>query len=96
MAKIYAELVHKGLRTIESVPKNLVSEVKLILAENGWEYDGETAPLKTSKKTRKSTKKSGPPDSCPNCGAKGSTSIEWNPNTDISVCQKCGWTNKQD
>lgn len=38
MAKIYAELVRKGLRTIKSVPKNLVSEVKLILAENGWEY----------------------------------------------------------
>lgn len=33
MAKIYATLIKKGLKTIEEVPENLREEVETILAE---------------------------------------------------------------
>lgn len=33
MAKIYAELIRKGLKTIEQVPASLQEEVRAILAE---------------------------------------------------------------
>lgn len=36
MAKIYADLIRKGKKTIEDVPANLVEEVKRIL---GWDMD---------------------------------------------------------
>jgi len=36
MAKIYADLIRKGKKTIEDVPANLVEEVKRIL---GWDVD---------------------------------------------------------
>lgn len=35
MAKIYAELIRKGLKTLEDVPENLRAEVKKILEELG-------------------------------------------------------------
>ena len=37
MAKIYAELIRKGLKTIEDVPEALRAEVLKILKENGAE-----------------------------------------------------------
>ena len=36
MAKIYADLIRKGKKTIEDVPANLVEEVKRML---GWDMD---------------------------------------------------------
>ena len=36
MAKIYADLIRKGKKTIEDIPANLVEEVKRIL---GWDVD---------------------------------------------------------
>ena len=33
VAKVYAELIRKGKKTIESVPENLRSEVEALLAE---------------------------------------------------------------
>lgn len=36
MAKIYAELIMKGLKTIDDVPARLKDEVLRILAENGY------------------------------------------------------------
>lgn len=35
MAKIYAELIKKGLKTLEDVPEKLRAEVEKILAEGG-------------------------------------------------------------
>lgn len=37
MAKIYADLIKKGLKTIDDVPPNLCDEVLAILEENGAE-----------------------------------------------------------
>lgn len=37
MAKIYAELIRKGIKTIEDVPAALREAVLAILAENGAE-----------------------------------------------------------
>lgn len=37
MAKIYADLIKKGLKTIDDVPPNLRDEVLAILEENGAE-----------------------------------------------------------
>ena len=37
MAKIYAELIRKGLKTINDVPESLRKEVLAILEENGAE-----------------------------------------------------------
>lgn len=37
MGKIYAELIRKGLKTIDDVPKALREEVLAILKENGAE-----------------------------------------------------------
>ncbi len=40
MAKVYADLIRKGLKTIEDVPKNLRAAVQALLdeaAENGAE-----------------------------------------------------------
>lgn len=37
MARIYAELIRKGLKTIEDVPARLRAEVEAILAEDGDE-----------------------------------------------------------
>ncbi len=40
MAKVYADLIRKGLKTIEDVPKNLRAVVQALLdedAENGAE-----------------------------------------------------------
>lgn len=34
MAKVYADLIRKGLKTIEEVPKKLRVEVQVILDEN--------------------------------------------------------------
>ncbi len=34
MAKIYAELIRKGLKTIDDVPEQLRAEVEKILAED--------------------------------------------------------------
>lgn len=34
MAKIYAELIQKGLKTIDDVPEQLRAEVEKILAED--------------------------------------------------------------
>lgn len=34
MAKIYADLIKKGKKTIDDVPENLREEVERILAEN--------------------------------------------------------------
>lgn len=31
MAKIYADLIHKGLKTIEDVPEKIRAEVQIIL-----------------------------------------------------------------
>lgn len=41
MATIYANLIVKGLKTIEDVPERLREDVRRILAERGW--NGETA-----------------------------------------------------
>ena len=35
MAKIYADLIRKGVKTIDDVPKRLRAEVEAILANNG-------------------------------------------------------------
>ena len=37
MAKIYAELIRKGKKTIDDVPEHLREEVLAILEENGAE-----------------------------------------------------------
>lgn len=37
MAKIYADLIRKGLKTIDDVPPHLRDEVLAILAEDGAE-----------------------------------------------------------
>ena len=37
MAKIYAELIRKGKKSIEDVPEHLKDEVLAILKENGAE-----------------------------------------------------------
>lgn len=37
MAKVYADLIKKGLKTIDDVPPNLRDEVLAILEENGAE-----------------------------------------------------------
>ena len=34
MAKVYADLIRKGLKTLEDVPARLRAEVEAILAEN--------------------------------------------------------------
>ena len=34
MAKVYADLIRKGLRTVEQVPANLREEVRAILEDN--------------------------------------------------------------
>lgn len=33
MAKVYADLIRKGIKTLEDVPENLRAEVEAILAE---------------------------------------------------------------
>lgn len=33
MARVYADLIRKGIKTIEDVPENLRAEVEAILAE---------------------------------------------------------------
>lgn len=33
MAKVYADLIRKGIKTIDDVPENLRAEVEAILAE---------------------------------------------------------------
>ena len=37
MAKIYAELIRKGMKTIDDVPEHLREEVLAILKKNGAE-----------------------------------------------------------
>ena len=37
MAKIYARLIIKGIKTLEDVPQMILPEVKIALAELGWE-----------------------------------------------------------
>lgn len=37
MAKIYARLIIKGVKTLEDVPHTILPEVKIALAELGWE-----------------------------------------------------------
>lgn len=34
MAKVYADLIRKGIKTIDDVPENLRAEVEAILAED--------------------------------------------------------------
>lgn len=36
MAKVYAALIKKGLKTIDDVPENLRAEVKALLTEKRW------------------------------------------------------------
>ena len=36
MAKIYYNLVKKGLKTIDEVPEKIREEVKKLLEENNW------------------------------------------------------------
>ena len=38
MAKIYYNLVKKGLKTIEEVPEKIREEVRKLLEENNWLY----------------------------------------------------------
>lgn len=38
--------------------------------------------------------KRGQPGVCPNCG-KGDL-LTWNPDTDVSTCGNCGWSNEED
>ena len=37
MAKIYARLIIKGIKTLKDVPSMILPEVKIALAELGWE-----------------------------------------------------------
>ena len=37
MAKIYARLIIKGIKTLDDVPSMILPEVKIALAELGWE-----------------------------------------------------------
>ena len=37
MAKIYARLIIKGIKTLDDVPSTILPEVKIALAELGWE-----------------------------------------------------------
>ena len=37
MAKIYARLIIKGIKTLEDVPPTILPEVKIALTELGWE-----------------------------------------------------------
>ena len=39
MVKVYAELIKKGLKTIEDVPVHLRADVEALLAENCYELD---------------------------------------------------------
>ena len=36
MAKIYARLIIKGIKTLDDVPSKILPEVKIALAELGW------------------------------------------------------------
>jgi len=38
MARIYAELIKKGLKTIDDVPARIKEKVKQILIDAGFEY----------------------------------------------------------
>lgn len=38
MAKVYADLIKKGLKTLEQVPEKLYAEVAAILVESGYEF----------------------------------------------------------
>ena len=38
MAKVYADLIKKGLKTLEQVPEKLYTEVVTILVESGYEF----------------------------------------------------------
>lgn len=38
MAKVYADLIRKGLKTIDDVPARLKEQVKEILIDSGCEY----------------------------------------------------------
>ena len=38
MAKIYYNLVKKGLKTIDEVPEKIREEVRKLLEENNWLY----------------------------------------------------------
>lgn len=62
MAKIYAALIRKGIKTLDEVPARLRSTVKALLAENGIsavsEKDEETEePDETERLTIKSQPK---------------------------------------
>ena len=37
MAKVYAELIRKGMKTIDDVPARIQADVEALLAENGHE-----------------------------------------------------------
>ena len=37
MAKIYARLIIKGIKKLDDVPPTILPEVKIALAELGWE-----------------------------------------------------------
>lgn len=41
MAAVYADLIMKGVKTIDDVPKKLKKDVQAILDERGWTPDGE-------------------------------------------------------
>lgn len=43
MAKIYANLIEKGLKTLDQVPERIREDVKKILDERGVSYETESA-----------------------------------------------------
>lgn len=40
MAEVYADLIVKGLKTLDDVPARIRQKVYDILVERGWEPDG--------------------------------------------------------
>lgn len=43
MAKIYANLIEKGLKTLDQVPERIRDDVRKILDERGVPYETESA-----------------------------------------------------
>lgn len=43
MAKVYASLIKKGIKTIDDVPASLLDAVKAILDADGYDYSAEAA-----------------------------------------------------
>lgn len=49
MAKVYADLIHKGKKTVKDVPKSLQKEVKALLAGEQNDPAGSPALFHTGK-----------------------------------------------